>query len=257
MPFKPMPQLRLPPDDAVIWRYMDLWKLKAILTQCSLFFVRSDKFEDDWDSVLPPNWESSVNIPMGPRPDGGTYTIAEWYKEREIPSNPIVCWNCNDTECFRMWEEYTTGSESVVVKSTLGQLKQCFSHTEREIRIGLIEYGDHNDLASPRFAYSQWGDSSDTVPPNPWYVPRWFKRPHFQYEKELRATTHVSQREHPFDTGFNVVIGNPGVADLIQTIRLHPRASSAFAEAVRKLLSDTGHSDISVQPSSLAEHERG
>lgn len=86
-----MPQLRLPRDDAVIWRYMDLWKLEAMVPELSLFFVRSDKFEDSWDSVLPPNWQSSVNVPMSLSPDGTTYTIADWYAEREIPNNPILC----------------------------------------------------------------------------------------------------------------------------------------------------------------------
>ncbi len=249
-----MPQLRLPPDETAIWHDMDLWKFEAIVTQLSLFFVRSDKFPDPWDSVLPQNWESSVNVPMVPRRDGGTYTIAEWYQEREIPSNPIVCWNCENTECARMWDEYTTGTESVVVKSTVGRLKQCFSHTERDIKLGLIEYGDHSDLSLPRFAYSQWGESTESIPPNPWYVPRWFKRPEFKYEQELRATTHVGQRDHPFEKGFNLVIGKSGVADLIQTVHLHPHASLDFGDAVRGLLFANGFADISVGPSALTEH---
>ena len=251
MPYQPISQLRLPPDDATIWRYMDLWKLEAMVSGLSLFFVRSDNFTDPWDSKLPPDWESTVNVPMISRPSGGTYTIAEWYREREIPSNPIHCWNCDDAESSRMWNEYTSSAQSVVIKSTVGKLKKIFSHTERNIMIGLIEYGDHSNIPSPRFVHSQWGESIEEIQANPWYVPRWFKRPDFRYEKELRATTHVSQRTDPFEKGFSVLIGQSAVAELIQSIRLHPAASLDFGDGVRELLFDNGFEHISVGPSAL------
>ncbi len=37
---------RTPPDDTVIWRYMDFPKLLCILEYKTLYFSRSDLFED-------------------------------------------------------------------------------------------------------------------------------------------------------------------------------------------------------------------
>jgi hypothetical protein len=177
-----MTGLELPDDSSAIWRYMDLWKLQSILDTFGLYFVRSDRFTDSWDSVLPPNWHAKMQRKMCDRPEGGSYTEAEWYEEREIPTNPILCWNCDAAESRRMWQEYTTNPESLVIQSTIGRLKQCFSSTNTEVRIGKVNYGDHDDLDDPKFAVAYWGNNTPLAKLNPWYVPRYLKKVEFAFE---------------------------------------------------------------------------
>src|SRR5262245_48382874 len=108
MPFAPMTGLDLPDDGTRLWRYMDLWKFEKTLTTSGLFFVRADRFKDKWDSVLPPKWLAKMERKMCDRAGGGFYTKAQWYEEREIPTNLVSCWNCEPTENTTMWWEYTS-----------------------------------------------------------------------------------------------------------------------------------------------------
>lgn len=167
-----MTGLDLPDDAANIWRYMDLWKFELLVETFGLYFVRSDRFSDSWDSVLPPKWLAKMQRVMGDRPNGGAYTEAEWYEEREIPTNPIHCWNCDDGESAEMWDEYTNGEEALVIRSTVGRFKQCFSSAAMDVHIGMVNYGYHDDLDDPKFAVGFCGDEMP-MNLNPWYVPRW------------------------------------------------------------------------------------
>jgi hypothetical protein len=256
MPYISMTNLELPDDIVTIWRYIDLWKFESIVKTLGLYFVRSDRFTDSWDSVLPPKWLAKMQSNMCDRPDGGTYTEAEWYEQREIPTNPIQCWNCDDNESAEMWRQYTSGSEALVIRSTIGRFKQCFASTASDVRIGLVKYGYHDELDDPKFAVGYWGDKTPMIL-NPWYVPRYFKKQEFAYEKEVRATIHVGREHQPIDRGYNLVIGKYGVRTLIESIRLIPNATVDLRERVQSLLSEYGLGDIAVELSILSIPKSG
>jgi len=253
MPYTPMTGLELPDDAATVWRYMDLWKFKSILTTSALYFVRSDRFRDcdSWDSVLPPKWREKMQRVMCDRPNGGKYTEAAWYKEREIPTNPILCWSCDENENEQMWSKYTSGSDALVIRSTVNCLKGCFSSTSTEVRIGLVNYGYHDDLGDPQFVITWWGDNAPALGLNPWYVPRYLKRMKFAWEKEIRATIHVNPEDQPIDPGYNLVIGSAGIRTLIESIHVHPNATTDQQKQLKSLVDQYGYCDIPVQSSTL------
>lgn len=251
MPHIPMTGLELPDDAAAVWRYMDLWKFESILKTSALYFVRSDRFSDSWDSVLPTKWRQKMQRVMSDHPNGSEYTEAAWYEEREIPTNPILCWNCDENENERMWREYTKSSDALVIHSTVDRLKECFSLTSASVRIGLVNYGYHGDLEDPIFAIAWWGDNAPSSGLNPWYVPRYFKRIEFAYEKEIRATIHVNSEDQPIDPGYNLVIGSSGIRTLIESIHVHPNATINQLKQVKSLLDQYGYCDIPVQSSTL------
>ena len=157
MPFTPKTGLELPADIATVWRYMDLWKFQSILETFGLYFVRSDRFSDSWDSVLPPKWRDKMQRVMCDRPDGGKYTEAAWYEEREVPTNPICCFNCDENESERMWREYTRSTDALAIRSTVGRLKGCFSSSAVEVRIGLVNYGYHDEFGRATICYYMVG----------------------------------------------------------------------------------------------------
>jgi hypothetical protein len=41
-----------PPDDTVIWRYLDFTKFVEMVSSKSLFFSRADKFQDPFEGSL-------------------------------------------------------------------------------------------------------------------------------------------------------------------------------------------------------------
>lgn len=254
MPFTPMTGLELPDDAATVWRYMDLWKFQKMLETSALYFARSDRFTDDpWDSVLPPKWREKMHRVMCDHPNGGKYTEAAWYEEREIPTNPICCWNCDEKESERMWCEYTSGTDALVIRSTIGRFKECFSSTPAQVRIGRVNYGYHDDLDDPQFFITWWGDDAPAAGLNPWYVPRYLKRKDdFEYEKEIRATIHVNPECQPIDPGFNLVIGSFGLCTLIEAIHMHRTATADQRKQLKALLNLHGFYDIPLQSSTLS-----
>lgn len=251
MSYAPMTGLELPDDAATVWRYMDLWKFECILQTSALYFVRSDRFSDSWDSVLPPKWRQKMQRVMCDRPNGGEYTEADWYEEREIPTNPILCWNCDENENERMWREYTKSPDALTIRSTVGRLKRCFSSTSVRVRIGLMNYGYHDDLEDPKFAIAWWGDNAPVPELNPWYVPRYLKRMEFAYEKEIRATIHIDWEDQPIDPGYNLAIGSSGIRTLIESIHMHPSATINQQRQTKSLLDQYGCCDNPVQSSTL------
>jgi hypothetical protein len=251
MPFRPMTGLELPDEAATVWRYMDLWKFQLILETSALYFVRSDRFRDSWDSVLPPKWRERMQRVMCDRPNGGKYTEAAWYEEREIPTNLIYCFNCDENESEQMWREYTSGTDALTIRSTVGRLKECFSSTSAEVRIGLVNYGDHDGLDDPKFFEAFWENEDPPARLNPWYVPRYLKRLDLAYEKEIRATIHVSSEDQPIDLGYNLAIGPVGIGTLIESIHMRQNATSDQRKQLKSLLDQYGFCDIPLQSSTL------
>lgn len=40
-------------EDAVIWKYMDIFKYLNLIETASLYFMRVDKYEDKYDGFMP------------------------------------------------------------------------------------------------------------------------------------------------------------------------------------------------------------
>ena len=45
--------LDIPPDDVVLWRYMDFTKFVSLLEKSALFFPRADKLGDPFEGYWP------------------------------------------------------------------------------------------------------------------------------------------------------------------------------------------------------------
>ncbi|MBI4763255.1 MAG: DUF2971 domain-containing protein [Deltaproteobacteria bacterium] len=150
-----------------------------------------------------------------------------------------------------MWSEYTSGTDALVIRSTVGRLKECFSSTSSEVRIGLVNYGDHDGLNDPKFFEAFWENEAPPARLNPWYLPRYLKRLDFAYEKEIRATVHVNREDQPIDPGYNLTIGLTGICMLIESIHMHPNATTDQRMQLKSLLDQYGFCDIPLQPSTL------
>ena len=251
MPYVKNFSLQLPADDTVIWRYMDFWKYEKLIADKAIFFARTDQMKDTWDSQLPMHWLSAASKSTGiSRPEGNaTYSIREWYIEQEIPSNPICCFHMNAEESERMWKGYTEQSSGIVIKSTIERLVSSVSDTAKEVYIGVVQYGEENEVGKPHYTYSTW-EGEKSLPTNPWYVPRFLKRDEFDFEKELRVTTHFSQADTPYDKGRNLVLGVNGLLDLIEEVRLAPGTDKSMLQRIDQLHISHGLQSISVKQSS-------
>ena len=55
------PDLILPGDDCVIWRYMDLSKFKSVMKEDAIFFSKADKQSDEQEGEYPEEMLAELN----------------------------------------------------------------------------------------------------------------------------------------------------------------------------------------------------
>ncbi len=100
-------QLEPPDQEAVIWRFLKMWKFRDLMITGELYFRRADLFPDDEREGLPP--EEYLPI-LGLNP-------LDLNERRELNNHLgsnaqfresyfINCWHLFRTETAKMWKEY-------------------------------------------------------------------------------------------------------------------------------------------------------
>ena len=182
--------LILPDDDFVIWRYMDLWKFQSMMKENAIFFSKADEQDDKQEgeyseemlAELEKKWGNDVKSD-----DGATYGFHEWHNRKEKPSRLISCWSENPTETQRGWEEYTSNTESISIRSTIGRLKRCFHEKEEPVVwIGKVRYGEEENKLN---------QSISKLGLNPFLYPFFKKEETFRWQNEIRATVNIAQKK--------------------------------------------------------------
>ena len=154
-----------PPDDAVLWRYMDFTKFMSILAKKSLFFTRLDKFQDPFEGYWPLLASEA--------------STSDFF-QKMIPVTLVSCWHESCHESEAMWRLYSRETEGIAIKTDSGSFKQCFT-TVRPSRLGRVNYIDYAT------SFSSLGDT---------VRPCFFKRQIFEHEHEVRAVI-----QHILDDG--------------------------------------------------------
>jgi hypothetical protein len=143
MGYEAHPNLVTPPNDTVVWRYMDFSKFIDLLENSRLWFARADLLDD---------------------PREGDLTEAELKQIREAASPGVAeanikafrslrreyfvnCWTIG-SESMAMWDLYARGAGGIAIKSTVGSLKLAVDGAGAKILIAPVEYLDWR-TASP------------------------------------------------------------------------------------------------------------
>src|SRR3989344_7084479 len=120
------------PDDinAKLWRYLELSKLEILLKSKTLYFCRSDLFEDQHEGTYTKNAleyrkyfyaEASDNWLNNTMP----HINLNWKK-----CTFISCWHVNNNEDVNMWRAYSKEGKLIVIESTILKLKNSISDIE-------------------------------------------------------------------------------------------------------------------------------
>jgi hypothetical protein len=177
--------LRTPPDDTILWRYLDLSHFINLLDRRSLYFANLREFTDEWEGVVP---ATSIEAKrrylenfLLARPGS---MESKMVRDMERSFRPfqggygVNCWHKNKVESVAMWKLYTHGKDGVAVQTTVGRLKKCLSEERREILIVEVQYDDHEiiyELESDLIFYK------DPI------IPVITKRRSFAHESEVRV----------------------------------------------------------------------
>lgn len=147
MPYESHPILPTPPDDTVLWRYLNFPKLLDILERRALWFARLDKLEDPLEG----NWTDSEvehlrSLPSVPSASGTAMAEGALRSAYEMRLSTFVsCWREGPNESMAMWDIYRRGGCVIAVKSTIGRLKEAMAHFEKPVHIAEVKYVDWKD----------------------------------------------------------------------------------------------------------------
>jgi hypothetical protein len=235
------------PDDHPLLRYMDLWKFEDMLRTGTLYFRRADKFEDDplegTISREGVHQTSRTDQAMKERIQLAPQTYAEMAAYRDIAKSVtfVNCWHINNEECPKMWDAYTTSSESILVISSAGRLKLAL---EQPVMMSTVKYVDQT---APRTEF----DERSLF---------FYKESSFAFEKEYRLIVDLYSLEgangsidpkNPNDFSRKLGIN---VGTLVYALQPHPGASDEVKEKIAALVAEFLPQMIPVQPEN---HEEG
>jgi Protein of unknown function (DUF2971) len=220
--------IKLPDDPAtVVWKYLDLSKFLDLLLSQKLFMSRSDKFEDQYEGTFSePTYEEikklSINNPE----------FLQYYKSHR-EKVAVSSWHINEYESFAMWQIFTQNSEGLAIQSTVERLKKALdSEKNHEQYIGEVNYIDYK---------------KEYIPFDDMFFPFLFKRKSFQYEREVRIISDVTQSNIKLNDGLKI---NVDINQLIEKIYIHPKSENWYKNLVIELVSKLGF-DFTIEKSDL------
>lgn len=269
MPYRENPKIDTPADwGHTIWRYLSTSQLIAILENDSLWFTRTDEYEDPWEGELPGEPESyldSYTSGDGVPVQSMTYIGSQDTFRLNRPYDRFTTfkksffhnsWNYKEYESKAMWDGKSMDGEGVAIRTTAENLKEAFSDFEYEaVFIGMVDYGNYDEDVV-------------AVDESAWLNVHLHKPAEFKEEQELRASLslipvegedtffHNSQFEDgetvqlDWDSqpkGVNVPID---VNALIEEVYLSPYSASWQKDAISKLL-ETHGVDATVSESTI------
>lgn len=236
--YKDHPAFKAPSDPTLpLWRYLDLTKFVSLLDRQSLYFVRIDKLQDDFEGASPVS-----NIAQREKIFESKLVAENLSKIIEQMRKNIVvnCWHANEYESAAMWKVYLKSDEGIAIRSTFERLKRSFDGiTDQEIYIGLVRYIDYGQ---------EW------IHPGNIFYQFVHKRKQFEYEREVRAivslSPQVSKGEAYWDTKPVVEHGiylPVALETLIEQVVVCPTAPYWFFELVESVTRNYGVSTTVAQ----------
>jgi hypothetical protein len=245
-------QLEPENQDVAIWRFMEMWKFRDLMTSGELYFCRADLFPDENEGLPPHNYMPSPELnPFDLRDrqtlDDSTGCIAQF---RE--SFYLNCWHLFRKETWKMWKEY--GNDGVAICSQYRLLKSALDTMDDRAFLGLVRYGSAHMTGWNLFRFITT------------------KRIEYAEEQEVRALLwmpdayaginrhiDINNRAHtrPLTPPPNRVSNGYGrrvdLQTLVTEIVVTPWASSITFDETKELVKNNNY-EIPVQPSALSRY---
>ena len=222
------PNSTLPEDpNTIVWKYLDLSKFLDLLLSKKLFMSRSDKFEDQYEGTFSePTFEEIKKLSEN-NPE-----FLDYYKSKR-EKVVVSSWHINEYESFAMWQIFTQNSEGLAIQSTVERLKNALKlETNFNQYIGQVNYIDYK---------------KEHIPFDDSFFPFLFKRKSFQYEREVRIISDLSEKNITINDGLKIDVD---INQLIEKIYIHPKSENWYKKLVIELVSKLGF-DFEIEKSDL------
>lgn len=227
-----------PSDDTVIWRYMDLERLLALLSNSSLYLCRLDRLRDPWEGLWPKSVLDRMRLQLASQVSGGLDSFVGFFKD--LPKSFFVsCWHENTTESAAFWDQYGN-SRGLAIRSSIGRLKEC-SRSEMTFFIGLVKYLDYDHPEPIERSFNALS-------------PAFLKRRSFEHEREVRVLQwHLPFTKDKVDWSSAIDSAELPIdlKVLIESVYISPMSPVWLVDAVHQLLSRFGMPVVPVRRSEL------
>lgn len=223
-----------PEDDAVIWRYMNLERLIALLLGRTLFVPRLDQYRDPWEGVWPAAIVANLRRRLPLESADALLKFSDVLREHLFAS----CWHLSPHESAGLWHQYATAS-GFAVKSTVGRLKHSVTDGPNFL-LGKVRYID--------FSIEHPGERILDV-----IHPAFFKRKSFEHEQEVRLVILDMPKaplvdDSPKSKGKTLPLN---LELLVEQILVSPDGPKWIEPQIRELLNRLGFGGIEVSRSDL------
>ncbi len=226
--YKKNDTIKLPENpDTIVWKYLDLSKFLELLLSRKLFMSRSDKFEDQYEGTFSePTYEEIKKLSEN-NPEFLDYYKS--HREKVVVSS----WHINEYESFAMWQIFTQHNEGLAIQSTIGRLQKALKPEINYSQfIGEVNYIDYK---------------KEYIPFDDMFFPFMFKRKSFQYEREIRIISDLSENNIKINDGIKIDVD---VNQLIEKIYIHPKSENWYKKLVIELVSKLDYT-IEIEKSDL------
>jgi hypothetical protein len=268
--YKAHPFFECPEDETIIWKYIDLWKLKALLDDNAFYLRRADALVelDQFEGGLQPAYNECISKQIF-SPDFHKYMMKLKVKsidDIEICGNRywdlkemrkrfdkiyeyflsnifVTYWHINNEENKEMWTEYIKEKPGIAIVSTVGKLKKALEVTDLSVNIANVAYIDwENNDVDYNIVFCGAGVYSIIL------QMLFNKTTAFKKERELRLLYTGLPDEQIYGTllggKFDLTHKNNeisfllpiGINDLIDKIYLSPGSSLDFKNEVSQLI---------------------
>jgi hypothetical protein len=219
--------ITIPDPNTIVWKYLDLSKFLDLLFCRQMFMSRSDKFEDQYEGTFSePTYEEIRRLSEN-NPD-----FLDYYK-RHRKNVVISSWHINEYESYAMWQIFTKNNEGLAIQSTIQRMKDAMQPENRyEQYIGEVKYIDYK---------------KEYIPFDNTFFPFLFKRKSFQYEREVRIVSDLTEHHVNINEGAKV---NVDINTLIEKIYIHPKSENWYKNLVIQLMKQLGF-DFQIEKSDL------
>lgn len=247
------PLAHLPGDTnlgiTVLRRYMDYRRYKDLVRRGALYMSTAEQLHDsDAMEGLHVQYQVPHNA-VGDR----LYRTLQAVTTDSLTRHLICCWCELPDESERMWEQYTGGSDSVVLVTTPHRIARGLRYP-RYVRLHRMQYSDEPYPVDCSPGYS---DIRATI---------LHKRMEYQHEKEVRliaerdarvsVATVDAKTEEKIEGWQSDEDGPPHLLhimpSLIAEVRTHPNADDALVDRISFLHRSFGMQNIAVGKSELS-----
>lgn len=249
--FEEHPQFICPPEDTILWRYLDFTKFSSLLVKKAMYFCRADLFSDLFEGSYPRGSLAAREQHFQERAYAKKLQrILRTFGRESRRQMYVNCWHMNPIESDAMWNQYTSNgrtNEVIAIRTTFKQLKNSFIATEKQIFIGQVSYIDYSnalwmhiiknpDTGEEHLAPAYGGGFQAIL--HKWHS--------FDHEKELRCLfwqPHIRNGQidlsaQDINKGHYIEVDLNGLVDAVY---ISPNAGTWFKEQVESTIKNNGH----------------